>query len=271
MRLREVHDHREELEGATSKKAPRPPVPPPREDERGPRKERSSATQREKLPPPRRLSRDDERNDSTKKDDKDDRKKDRDDEKDSMKKDDKDDRKKGDKKEKHKKKDKKMKDDKKKVADDRKKDKPKKEEKVPQARVTVKKALATPSVKKGASLGEDLAAMGKRNKKDLSLMLEERKAKEKQLDSVDAQIQAFEEEVTERQTKIKALQLSRTEWLAEIEEQAGAVEKKKNELLETTRLHAKYVKENQSVPESPCSCSSSEYTYEYTEVEEEHW
>ena len=143
--------------------------------------------------------------------------------------------------------------------------KPKRE--VPQARGSAKKALeekkkAKPSVKKGGSLGQDLAAMMQRSQQDLSLMIEEKEAKEKELDSVDGQIQAFGEEVAERQTKIKALKLCRNQCLAEVEEKAAAVEKKKTELLETTNLHAKYVQENKS-------SSSSSYYSNYTEESEE--
>ena len=280
MRLLEAHD------GATSKRAPRPPPceePPPHEEATTRRKERtrseerskaasSTSTRRPPPPPPRRgLGRDDERNDSMKKDGKDDRKKDRDDEKDSKKKDDKDDRKKGDMKEKRKKTDKKKKDDGKRVEDDRKKDK---------AAPSVKKggddrkkveddrkkdkpiALATHSVKKGGSFVEDLAAMMHKKGKELTHMLNVMTETETQRDRIDAQIQTLEEEVAERNTKMMALRLSRTECLAEIEEQGCAVEKKKNELMETTELHAKYMEENQGAPESPCGSSySSEYEY----------
>ena len=263
----------------------------------GPREERSSATtRRPPPPPPPRWSREaeerflaeeeaerqakkaerkkddkddrkkdrDERNDNTKKDYKADRK-DRDDGEGSKKKEDKNDRKKGNMKEKQKK-DKKKKDDGKKVVDDR-KDKPKKG--VPQARGTVKKARASPSAKKVVSLGEDLVAMVQRSKDDLSLMEEQKKAAEKELEGTEGQIQVFEEEVAERQTKIKALQLCRTQCLAEVEEKAAAVEKKKQELLETQRLHAKYVHENQASTHTASSVSS-EYTYcSYSEEEPE--
>ena len=61
------------------------------------------------------------------------------------------------------------------------------------------------------------------------------------------------------------MQLCRTQSQAEDEEKAAAVEKKKNELLETTRLHAKYVQENQESYEE-----DSEHSYEsYTAKEHE--
>ena len=273
--------NREEHPAASSKKAPRRHQE--MEDERGPCEERTTRGEgkRQPLPPPSPPpplrpggtggrftcvgTRDDERKGSTKKDDKDDRKKDQHDEK-SKKKDDKDDRKWDDKKEKNKKKDNKKKDDGKKVEDDRKKDKAKKEVNVPQAAKTVKKALATPPVKKGGSLGQDIAAIVQRNKKDLVQMQEEKKVKENQLSHIDAQVQMLGDEVMERQTKIKALQLSRIECLTAIEESADAIKKKQNELLESSSLHAKYEKENRGASASPSSSGSSSY---YTEEEAE--
>ena len=212
--------------------------------------------------------------DSTKEDDKHDRKKDQDDEKDDDRKkddkDDKDDRKKGDKKEKHKKKKDKKKDDGKNsdsspstprpvTKDNRKKEKPKKGE-VPQARGTMKK--------KGLSFCERLTANVKKHQKDLFRLQEERKVKEKKIEAVNEQIHLLE---SDAQTRVRALQLSRTDWLAEIEERAGAVEKKRKDLLGARKLAVQYEAEHQSVSESPCSksSSSSEYSSYYSASEEE--
>ncbi len=100
-------------------------------------------------------------------------------------------------------------------------------------------------------MAEDLLKTVQRRKKELALLEDEKKEKEKDLaETIPGQIQTHEEEIMERKTKIQALKLLGKECQGEVRGKlASDIKKKTRELLEVQGNHAKAVVDHQKLEE----------------------